>query len=219
MTETPPRDTYHHGKLGEALIAASIEIIEEQGVEGLSIRAAAKRAGVSSGAPFRHFKSKSALLTAIAEQAMQRLFDAVIAATSELGDNDPLAALQMIGEAYLEWAIRNPTHFEIISSRVLIDFTSSASLQEQNEAIRIQMVALVEEARVLGQIAPETNVADLVLACRALVYGLSRMAIDGHFPEWHPHEAPQTGASHALRLFLDGISLQPPKKWHSCGCA
>jgi AcrR family transcriptional regulator len=53
--------------LVEALIAATVDLIEERGVEQLSVREAAKRAGVSPGAPFRHFRSKTTLLTAVAE--------------------------------------------------------------------------------------------------------------------------------------------------------
>ena len=64
-------DRYHHGSLVEALIAATIDIIEARGVEHVSVREVARRAGVSSGAPFRHFATKTALLTAVGEQAME----------------------------------------------------------------------------------------------------------------------------------------------------
>ena len=68
---------YHHGNLVPTLIETTIQLIEEMGVEKVTVREVAKRAGVSPGAPFRHFKSKSALLTAVAEQAVERLYEAV----------------------------------------------------------------------------------------------------------------------------------------------
>ena len=197
---------YHHGNLVEALIAATVEIIEERGAEHVSVREAAKRAGVSPGAPFRHFRSKTALLTAVAEQAMNRLTEAVADAQSKVDSADPIVAFEAIGQGYLEWAISNPTHFQIISSRTLIDFDASDSLRDQNEAIRREMVDLLTQAQQQGRLAPDTDFDHLMLAARAFVYGLARMAIDGHFPEWHPSEPPSLAARRALHLFMSRMT-------------
>ena len=113
---TPARTSYHHGNLRDTLIDAAIQLVEEGGPDNVSVREAAKRAGVSAGAPFRHFQSKTALLTAVAEQAMNRLTEAVANALSEVDSADPIVAFEAIGQGYLEWAIANPTHFQIISS-------------------------------------------------------------------------------------------------------
>ena len=198
---------YHHGNLVEALITATVEIIEERGAEHLSVREAAKRAGVSPGAPFRHFRSKTALLTAVAEQAMDRLTRAVAKARSKVDSADPVVAFEAIGQGYLEWAIANPTHFQIISSRTLIDFDASDSLRAQNEAIRRTMIDLLTQAQQQGRLAPDADFDHLVLAARALVYGLARMAIDGHFPEWHPSEPPSVAAQRALHLFTSQMTI------------
>jgi len=207
--ESGPRP-YHHGNLVEALIAATVEIIEERGGEHVSVREAAKRAGVSPGAPFRHFRSKTALLTAVAEQAMDRLTRAVAAAQAAVEGDGPLVAFEAIGEGYLDWAIANPTHFQVISSRTLIDFDTSSSLRGQNEAIRHRMIDLLTRARVEGRLPPDADLDHIVLASRALVYGLARMAIDGHFPEWHPSgETPAQAARAALALFMKRLTAWP----------
>ncbi len=200
---------YHHGNLVEALIAATVEIIEERGAEHVSVREAAKRAGVSPGAPFRHFRSKTALLTAVAEQAMDRLTEAVAKAQSKVDSADPIGAFEAIGQGYLEWAIANPTHFQIISSRTLIDFDASESLRNQNETIRRKMINLLTQAQQQGRLSPDTDFDHLVLAARALVYGLARMAVDGHFPEWHPSEPPSLAVQRALRLFISQMTIPP----------
>jgi AcrR family transcriptional regulator len=205
---------YHHGNLVEALVKATVEIIEERGAEHVSVREAAKRAGVSPGAPFRHFPSKTALLTAVAEQAMDRLTDAVAKAQSKVADANPVAAFEAIGQAYLEWAIANPTHFQIISSRTLIDFAASDRLRDQNEAIRRTMVDLLIQAQQHGELAPDADFDHLVLVARAFVYGLARMAIDGHFPEWHPSEPPSLAVQKALRLFMSQMT-NSSKRGHS----
>ena len=201
---------YHHGNLVEALIAVTVEIIEERGVEHVSVREAAKRAGVSPGAPFQHFRSKTALLTAVAEQAMGRLTQAVAAAQSKDADS-PIAVLEAIGQSYLQWALTNPTHFEIINSRTLIDFEASDSLRTQNEAIRQRMLELLTQAREQGQLIEGLDLNYTVLTARALVYGLARMAIDGHFPRWHPFEPPPQAMRQALRLLIGQITASPVK--------
>jgi AcrR family transcriptional regulator len=203
---TPPTpaasDRYHHGNLVEALISATIEIIEERGVEHVSVREAARRAGVSPGAPFRHFATKTALMTAVGEQAMDRLKASVDAAVEATLGERPLARLEAIGAAYLGWALRNPTHFQIISSRSLIDIAASDRIRRANAEIRDVMVRVLEEARKDGSLAPGLDIDSLVLLTRAFGYGLARMAIDGHFPEWHAFEPPADAVPKALRLFM-----------------
>jgi len=217
MTDAPRKKKaksskpYHHGNLVEALIAVTVEIIEERGVEHVSVREAARRAGVSPGAPFQHFRSKTALLTAVAEQAMGRLTQAVAEAQSNVDADDPIAVFEAIGRGYLQWALTNPTHFEIISSRTLIDFEASESLRAQNDAIRHRMVQLLTQARERGQLIEGLDFDHLVLAARALVYGLARMAIDGHFLRWHPSEPPPQAMRHALGLFIGQMTASPVK--------
>ena len=217
MTKTPRKKKtksskpYHHGNLVEALVAVTVEIIEERGVEHVSVREAAKRAGVSPGAPFQHFRSKTALLTAVAEQAMGRLTQAVAAAQANVDANNPIGVLEAIGQGYLQWALTNPTHFEIINSRTLIDFEASDKLRTPNEAIRQRMFELLAQARERGQLVEGLDLGHVVLAARALVYGLARTLIDGHFPRWHPSEPPPQAMRHALRLFINQITASPAK--------
>lgn len=201
---------YHHGNLASALIAATVTIIEERGVEHVSVREVAKRAGVSPGAPFRHFRSKAALLTAVAEQAMEQLAEAVRAAQDPLSDENPLGQLERIGQGYLGWARAHPTHFRIVSSRSLIDFEGSPRARELNDGIRTRMVELLTSAREKGHLAPDADVATVVLASRAFVYGLARMFADGHFPEWQPDGDPVLWMERALRDFITRLRATSP---------
>lgn len=201
-TPAPTRSGYHHGNLVDALVQATIALIEERGVEGVSVREVAKRAGVSAGAPFRHFKSKTALLTAVAEQAMERLTEAVQTELERTGDVDPIAAIHAIGRGYLAWALANPTHFQVISSRSVIDFHGSLRLVEQNEAIRLIMVDLVARAQREGRLRAGTDPETLMLSLRAFTYGVARMWIDGHFTEWHVERPAPQATSAALDQFI-----------------
>lgn len=184
MTDPTPKTTaYHHGNLREVLIQAAVQIAEEGGLENVSVREVAKRAGVSPGAPFRHFSSKTALMTAVAEQAMVKFRTEITKTVENAPTDDPVARFAAVGVGYLHWAIQNPTHFQIISTRSLIDWQGSDSLRRDNEAVRVMMESALIEAQQRGLLRSD-NLADTQIAGRALVYGLARMYIDGHFAQW-----------------------------------
>jgi AcrR family transcriptional regulator len=183
LPPTARRKNYHHGNLRVALIDATLKIIEEHGVENVTIREAAKRAGVSSGAPFRHFSNKTALMTGVAEQAMQRFHEEIVSALERTCSDDPFVRLHALGGAHLHWAIHNPTYFRVISDRRLIDFDGSELLRTENEKIRGILDGTLKEAERRGVLRPDT-VSLLPLALSGLVYGLARMFIDGHLSQW-----------------------------------
>lgn len=169
----------------QALVDAAVALAERQGVEKVSVREAARLAGVSPGAPFRHFATRAALLTAVAEVATGRLRTAIETALASSARRAPLERFAAIGHAYLAWAHANPTHFRIVSDRSLLcsETAEAGSMARDNAWIREQMRVLLSEAD-----GPGSRKDDgLTLLCaRALVYGLARMASDGHFPEWAP---------------------------------
>jgi AcrR family transcriptional regulator len=196
---------YHHGDLRRVLIEAALKLVEEGGVEAVSVREAARRAGVSPGAPFRHFQSRTALLTAVAEEAQRRFRTEIAAALAQLPGRDPLARFRSIGVGYLRWAMRNPAHFEVISSGKYFDHDKAEGVSRDNTEIIGMVEQALADAFVLGQLRS----ADLKLvqiAGRALVYGFARMNIDGHFPRWGiaDAEAGQT-AEAMVDLFIAGI--------------
>jgi AcrR family transcriptional regulator len=193
------RERYHHGGLRQALIDAALAIAAEQGVDAVTVREAGKRAGVSSGAPFRHFPNKTALMTAVAEEAMQRFRDEITRALAGVDPANPLLRFRALGTAYLAWVTGNPTHFEIISSRRLIDFDGSEILVRLNGEIRGMMVAMLEAAARAGQLRPGP-LEPLVLQSRALIYGLARTWVDGQFAQWGGTER----AAELMRESLDG---------------
>lgn len=206
-----PRATYHHGNLRQALIDATLLLVEEGGPEAVTVREAARRAGVSPGAPFRHFPTRTSLMTAVAEDATHRLHAAVFDAATAADANDPLAGLRAIGRAYLRWAYENPTHFAVVSDRRLIDYEGSESIVRENREMQALMSRLLTEAQRRGHTS-KIDPAVARLASRALVYGLARMWADGHLPQWGVHDRRSTQAAEAvLDLFIDGLSRADPR--------
>ena len=197
---------YHHGDLRRVLIDAALQLVGEGGAEAVSVREAARRAGVSPGAPFRHFPSRDALMAAVAEEAQRRFRVEIEAALAEAPAGNPLARFRCLGLAYLRWAMRNPTHFEVISSRRFFDHDRAVAISSDNaELIELTELTLAE-AFAAGQIRP-TDLKQVQIAGRALVYGFARMNIDGHFPRWGVAgpEAERT-AEAILDLFIEGIA-------------
>src|SRR5215472_15487155 len=107
---------YHHGGLRDALIAAAQEILEDDGLAALSLRAVARRAGVSPAAPYHHFPDKQALLDAVAERG----FDALTAAMTTRMDkvSGGAARLDASGIGYVAFAVANPALFGLMFSTV-----------------------------------------------------------------------------------------------------
>lgn len=200
----PARRGYHHGRLREAMVEAAVALIEEVGPYAITVREVARRAGVSPGAPFRHFPNRTALLTAVAEDAMRRFQAKIAAAMATVDGADVQTRMRTVGLAYLAWAVRNPTHFKVISNRDLIDYAGSSTLMGINAQTHALLDGLFREAQAGGHLRGD-DIGGYVLASRALVYGLARMAADGHLPPAQAGEDSLQSLATALELFLAGV--------------
>lgn len=101
---------YHHGNLKEALIRAALELIAQKGPAGFTFAEAARWAGVSPAAPYRHFRDRDELLASIALRGFQQ-FEAILARAWNEGRPDPLSALDRLGKAYLNFARSEPAFY------------------------------------------------------------------------------------------------------------
>jgi AcrR family transcriptional regulator len=200
------RKPYHHGNLRQALIDAALELVREGGGEAVSVREAARRIGVSAGAPFRHFPTRGALMAAVAEESMRRFKAEIDAALAQAPAERPLERLRAIARAYLRWALRNPTHFEVHSTQRLFDFDRASALHQDDDEIREVTRKTVQDAADAGVLRSD-DLALVQIAGRAMVYGFARMKVDGHFPRWGVSEsaAERIGDS-VVDLFIAGIA-------------
>ena len=104
------RRGYHHGNLREALINAALELIASKGPAGFTFAEAARQAGVSAAAPYRHFRDRDALMADVAKRGFER-FEASLTTAWDQGRPTPLAALERMGHAYLGFARDEPAYF------------------------------------------------------------------------------------------------------------
>src|ERR1700686_1636358 len=101
---------YHHGNLREALIEAALELVGAKGPAGFTIAEAARLAGVSPGAPYRHFRDAEALLAEVALRGFER-FAVALAAAWNNGLPAPERAFETLGRAYLAFARDEPAYY------------------------------------------------------------------------------------------------------------
>ncbi|MBR1271537.1 TetR/AcrR family transcriptional regulator [Bradyrhizobium sp. AUGA SZCCT0222] len=207
----PAAKPYHHGDLRRVLIDAALQLVGEGGPDAVSVREAARRAGVSPGAPFRHFPSRDALMNAVAEEAQRRFRVEIEAVLAEASASNPLGRFRCLGLAYLRWAMKNPTHFEIISSRRFFDHDEAAGVSQDNAELIDLTERTLAEAFAQGQLR-SADLKQVQIAGRALVYGFARMNIDGHFPRWGVAGADAERTAEAiLDLFIEVIAKVPGK--------
>jgi AcrR family transcriptional regulator len=108
--EPGARKGYHHGNLREALIRAALNLIGEKGPAGFTFADAARAAGVSSAAPYRHFRDRDALMADIAKRGFELFRDALQKAWND-GKPNPYVAFEAVGRAYLAFARNEPAHY------------------------------------------------------------------------------------------------------------
>lgn len=175
--KTDPRERpYHHGSLRSALIEAAEAVIAERGVDGFSLREAARRAGVSPAAPAHHFGDARGLLTALAAEGFRRFGNALAAA--DVGAT-PEERVRAQGMAYVRFALAEPAKFDLMWRYALIDRDDPDYLAASRRAFAVlDREVRGEEGMKKGRLDPSVAPS---IACWAMVHGFARLALDGAF--------------------------------------
>ncbi|MFF0374048.1 TetR/AcrR family transcriptional regulator [Actinoplanes missouriensis] len=170
-----PGRSYHHGDLRAALIEASFELLAECGLRRFSVAEVARRLGVSSAAPYRHFADRRQLLSAVSTAAARDLRTAIEAAADAAGD-DPAARLAASAGAYVRYVARTGAGIQVIYAAELYDVADDAR-REQTRALMTTMLDLAGAAG--ARTYPE--VVLLVEATIAVAHGYTSLFADGFF--------------------------------------
>jgi AcrR family transcriptional regulator len=167
-----------HEPLDERLVEVALEILHRDGVEGLSLRRIARAAGVSHGAPLRHFRGLSHLRAEVAARGFRLLTDAVDGSANALPPGTPpLERLAAAGRAYVETAVANPGLFALMFRPEDLDVTDPV-FQRESETAFDHLLRLVRAAQDAGwHAARETRV--LAGAIWAGVHGLASLWAQG----------------------------------------
>jgi AcrR family transcriptional regulator len=122
---------YHHGNLREALIRAALELIATKGTAGFTFAEAARFAGVSPAAPYRHFRDRDELMASVALRGFEQ-FEAALARAWNGGRPDAFAALERVGKAYLDFARSEPAFYSAMFEAG-VPASANPSLREAGE--------------------------------------------------------------------------------------
>lgn len=155
--------TYHHGDLRAAVLTAAGKLIEKEGLTGLSVREAARRAGVSHNAPYRHFPDRDALLAALAAEGF-----------AQLGQALENRSGRELGEEYVRFALAHPERFRLMFGGAL-GLDRYPELRKQAEATHARLTAA------FAGMGAETKFA--AAAAWSLVHGLAYLILDGHLED------------------------------------
>ncbi|MFJ1751904.1 TetR/AcrR family transcriptional regulator [Kitasatospora sp. NPDC088134] len=178
---TSEKSGYHHGDLRAALLSAAMELLE--GGEPFSLRAVARRAGVSPTAPYRHFKDRDALESALAVEGFRDLL-------ADLGGGRGLPAspsdLAEFAVAYVAFALRRPVLFGVMFGKPCDDADDE----------RVRAAGALHEllADALERVLPEADAPALASAGWGLAHGLACLHLDGKLPA-----APEEGVADRVR--------------------
>lgn len=169
----PPRQrAYHHGDLRSALIVAADTIVREQGLEGFSLREAARRAGVSPGAPAHHFSSVKGLLTEVALLGYETLARYLIPGAHDVPQS-PDATVRRMAHGYVRFALDHPGHFRLMFRSDAVDRDDPRYLEVSTRALQ----GLAAAASSFDAAPGETS--GRIFGTWAAIHGIAHLILEG----------------------------------------
>ena len=163
-----------HGDLRAELLREGLKLLDIHGVNGVTIRAVARNAGVAHSAPANHFPSKGAMLTAIATIIFADLADLTIEAITDLSDK-PEQAIQAFAENCFQFAFDKPNRYQLLWQRDLVD-QDDPSLDKEMERVYSALLSLLGQDRVNHRVDIETD----AIAIWSMIHGYISMRLDGN---------------------------------------
>ncbi len=199
------RRGYHHGNLRETLIAAALDLIAEKGPAGFTFAEAARWAGVSPGAPYRHFRDRDALMADVARRGFER-FAAELARAWDEGRPDPFEALQNTGRAYLAFSRTEPAYFTAMFEAQL-----PPDLDPELARAADQAFAVVRKASdaLCARLPKETRPPSLMVSLHvwAMAHGIATLFARGDAARRALPMPPEDLLEAGLLVYLGGLGL------------
>lgn len=195
---------YHHGDLARALVQAAEQVIAERGPAHLTLREAARVAGVSVAAPYRHFADKETLLAAVLAKGFLELAHEMEAARASACE--PLEGLSGVGEACVQFAASKPSIYRLMFGAEVDKAKHAPLLAAGHEALSV-LARAVDTCAEAGLLAT-TDRQSVVLAGWSLCHGLSSLHADGMLETVGPIDVHRTART-LIRCLFDGVVRRP----------
>jgi AcrR family transcriptional regulator len=199
---------YHHGNLKEALIRAALDLIAQKGPAGFTFAEAARWAGVSPAAPYRHFRDRDDLLIDVARRGFVQFAQVLERAWAE-GRPNPSAAFERIGRAYLEFARSEPAYYSaMFEAGVPLD--ANPELREASE--RAFGILRTAAETLIGEMPAQQRPPALMMALHiwALSHGIASLFGRGDAGRRSLPMSPEELLEAGVLLYLRGLGLSIP---------
>jgi len=196
---------YHHGNLKEALVRAALELIAEKGPAGFTFADAARWAGVSPAAPYRHFRDREALLSDVARRGFEEFATALAKAWDE-GKPDVITAFDRLGKTYLTFARNEPAYYSaMFEAGVALD--TDRELREASENAFAVLRAAAE--KLVALMPPQGRPPALMVALHvwAMTHGIASLFGRGDAARRTLPMQPDELLEAAVLIYLRGLGL------------
>ena len=174
------RKKYHHGDLKQALIEAGVKILKEEGIGALTLRSAARAAGVSHSAPYAHFTDKQSLLAAISTRGFLTLQERLIATAGQYA-NSPGDLIVETAWTYVQFAMAEPALFKMMFSGILEDEHTYPEFMSTVRITYHHLVEVVETCQAAG-VLPPGDAEEMAIAVWSLVHGFVSLYLERQIP-------------------------------------
>jgi AcrR family transcriptional regulator len=168
--------SFHHGDLEWAILEAASQLLEKEGPLGVGLRAAARLAGVSHNAPYRHFRNRESILAALAARGLRDLGERISAAAR--GARDAREALAAIAQTYVTLAANRPHLFRLMFGPEVADKTRYPAVREAGLAAYQVLIDTIASGQRAGLVRAG-DPAELALGHWAAVHGVASLLVDG----------------------------------------
>jgi AcrR family transcriptional regulator len=196
---------YHHGNLKEALIRAALDLIAQKGPAGFTFAEAARSAGVSPAAPYRHFRDRDDLLIDVARRGFD-LFAAALARAWDDGRPDAFAAFERVGRAYLDFARKEPAYYSAMFEAG-IPLDASPELRDAGESAFAVLRAAAE--KLIARLPAERRPPALMMALHiwSLSHGVASLFGRGDAGRRTLPMSPEELLEAGVLIYLRGLGL------------
>jgi len=197
------RKSYHHGQLKEALIAAATQLVEEKGPDNFSLADACRLAGVSTAAPYRHFRDRNELLAEVVNQGFRGLAEANHEAVARAGEGT-LSGIIAMGKSYVRFAERQPGVFRMMFGQNTqvkqVEGVLETGLDCFGGLIRQVQIYCAAQGR-------EDDAREVALRLWTFVHGAASLLID----EDYAHVAPGMDVDGLIEAATPRLILEDPQ--------
>jgi AcrR family transcriptional regulator len=210
---------YHHGNLKEALLRAALDLIGQKGPSGFTFAEAARYAGVSPAAPYRHFRDRDELIANVALRGFEKFEQALTHAWDD-GRPEPFAAFERLGRAYLDFARSDPAYYSAMFEGGIAP-DGAEQLREAGE--RAFAVIRGAAERLVAQLPAKARPPAFMVALHvwALAHGIAALFARGDAGRRKLPMQPEELLEAGVLIYLQGLGLtnkaeetSPPPSQH-----